>query len=460
QDKIEIPQDTIDDKLDSFFGTEEEVTTPVTEDAQLTLEEEPVVAALADSDEEIGFREDDIEQDKIEIPQDTIDDKLDSFFGAEEEVTTPVTEEAQLTLEEEPVVAALADSDEEIGFREDDIEQDKIEIPQDTIDDKLDSFFGAEEDVTTPIMEEEAQLTLEEEPIIAAITPVDVNEKKEFGDVETKVKSIEPAEESIDDKLDSFFAPDQEDSQLIIPKETIAVSDEEPFVAAIAEELPSTVTDQYAENLLKTSTEVKESLQYSPQTDTFSKQLTQYIESQKNRTIEKGFEKQHNIFQNLGDQLQQLPLISETKKTELISKCVNLIDQLRNDPLPQTQKPILQLLESVITLLPHQKLTKLPSNTMELASYLYAHISSANEESHDQAKDTLLQAIEFYTQWQKQLFESLSKAIPSIPPAIDQDNDLNHQKISSEIRQGLNELRNTLHLEIDALRKEFSGSRR
>ncbi|MDH3347961.1 MAG: hypothetical protein OEM02_07660, partial [Desulfobulbaceae bacterium] len=139
-EQIEIPKQHIDDKLDSFFGKEvqEKPLSAQTPTPPVELKEEKldIIPALADSSEEGGFDDKSLSEEQAEIPQKDIDAKLASFFD-EDKSATQVSKEIESTSEEKPVVAALADSDEEIGFREDDIEQDKIEIPQDTIDDKL-----------------------------------------------------------------------------------------------------------------------------------------------------------------------------------------------------------------------------------------------------------------------------------------------------------------------------------
>jgi len=217
--------------------------------------------------------------------------------------------------------------------------------------------------------------------------------------------------------------------------------------APVAESITESFTKQEAETTRP-----------APVPGAFGKQLNDFIESQKNHTIEKEFEKQFTLFQTIGDQIQQLPESEANERSSLISECIDLMAQFRKDPLPQTQQPILQLLESVISLLTYQDRTRLPDNTLELISYLYSHV---NTDEQDRVGYVILEAIENYTQWQKELFDNLSRSIQAIPSAIEQEDEvLDYKQISSEIRHGLNDLRSTLHREIDALRKEFSSSTR
>jgi len=117
--------------------------------------------ALADSDEEGGFNEEIVLQDIEEEPAAEIDDKLDAFFGLDEDEQeeTPATVAEDLpaddetgTQTEEPIAPALADADEEGGFREEEAVQELTEEPVAEVDDKLDAFFVDDEGTETKPM--------------------------------------------------------------------------------------------------------------------------------------------------------------------------------------------------------------------------------------------------------------------------------------------------------------------
>ncbi|MCF6238798.1 MAG: hypothetical protein L3J79_08320, partial [Candidatus Marinimicrobia bacterium] len=200
---MEAPPEELADKLDSFFGPDREQTpepeVPVEAAAPAETEEEPFVAfeaedggveeeiapALADSDDEIGFTG---EGEDLEAPPEELAGNLDAFFGPDEEITpeaaTPAEAEARIvTADELPaafeaendeaieeIAPALAGSDEVAGFAEGEGDA----APPEELTDKLDSFFGPDDDKITAAeaaeTEEEVLLTPAlEEPVAEAI---------------------------------------------------------------------------------------------------------------------------------------------------------------------------------------------------------------------------------------------------------------------------------------------------
>ena len=144
-----------------------------------------IIPALDDADEESGFREemaiDDIEKDQSM----DLEGRLDSFFGISDEEPDIAAQEAPAASleadysepDDDSVVAALSDADEdEGGFQEDRIVAELDEDPTNDLQDKLDSFFGSDE-------EPEATASLNAEP----------------------PQSDGLAGDDIDDKLDSLF---------------------------------------------------------------------------------------------------------------------------------------------------------------------------------------------------------------------------------------------------------------
>ena len=114
--------------------------------------------ALADAEEEGGFDETEIAAALPEVPSDEIEDKLDAFFGLDEEPEDAEEVEHTPLQEEMSVAPALADAEEEGGFNEDETAATLAEEPSAEIEDKLDAFFGLDEEEAqeTPAAAEES----------------------------------------------------------------------------------------------------------------------------------------------------------------------------------------------------------------------------------------------------------------------------------------------------------------
>ncbi len=158
----------LDAKLDSFFGEEPlEVVAPSlslsdeSEVAPALEDDEPIqaeltVAALSDSDIELAdvtiLQPEDVKPESLDI-----ESELDGFFSddtvvAVEDVmqttsTGPSVEEVEQSLyfgAESPVEAALADSDEDKGFSEEEALAALEYTPLEEIEENFDAFFGSE----------------------------------------------------------------------------------------------------------------------------------------------------------------------------------------------------------------------------------------------------------------------------------------------------------------------------
>jgi pilus assembly protein FimV len=209
----------LEDKLDSFFGLDEEEETPLqAEEAPLEPEEDFITPALADEDEEGGFREE-LEAEAVgEEPSDELEDKLDSFFGLDEEEPDIAVEEQDKGLEEEAdmetdtVVAALSDVDEDIegGFREEEAATALAEDPSADIQDKLDSFFGEDDIPAVGGDSEEAAAFPGADDTIPALA--DADEEEGFSE-ERVVAALDDTPADITEKLDSFFGEDTEEEK-------------------------------------------------------------------------------------------------------------------------------------------------------------------------------------------------------------------------------------------------------
>ena len=142
----------LEGQIDSLFGSAEEE-----EPAASAVDDDfdSIIPALDDADEESGFREemaiDDIEKDQAM----DLESRLDSFFGISDEEPDIEAQEAPAASPEaeysEPdndsVVAALSDADEDAaGFQADRIIAELDEDPTNDLQDKLDSFFGSDDE--------------------------------------------------------------------------------------------------------------------------------------------------------------------------------------------------------------------------------------------------------------------------------------------------------------------------
>jgi len=213
----ETPTDEIDDKLDAFFGLDED--DEKTESAPAPAAVDPdsndtsIAPALFDADEEGGFDEHKVASDLEEAPMDEIEDKLDAFFGLDEEEADEIaaaTQSGGVDKDEVSVLPALADADEEEDATlEDTTVASPGEKPSAEIEDKLDAFFGLDEESSAepaPALSESA----DEDSIMPALA--DADEEGGFNE-ETVVAGLteEPSPE-IEDKLDAFFSLDEEET--------------------------------------------------------------------------------------------------------------------------------------------------------------------------------------------------------------------------------------------------------
>ena len=161
----EAPPEELAERLEFFFGSDDEVGSfegtepPVAEEreekipsvsgeeAEWLEAEEEIVPALAGSPEEGGFG---IEEEPEEPPA-GMAEKLEDFFGVEEPAAE--AEPVALAAEEEPdIMPALAGESEESEIME--------ETPPDELKDKLEYFFGAEEETAEEFPEGEEEVLL------------------------------------------------------------------------------------------------------------------------------------------------------------------------------------------------------------------------------------------------------------------------------------------------------------
>ncbi len=206
----EVPSDEIDDKLDAFFGLdEEEEEEKRLESTFESVQEEAVAPALADAEEEGGFNEDETVTTLAEEPSAEIEDKLDAFFGLDEDEEKEFTPTEDENVDDELVIApALADAEEEGGFNEDEAVATMTEEPSAEIEDKLDAFFGLDEEEEKEFTPTE-QENVDDELVIAPAL-ADAEEEGGFNEDEAVATMTEEPSAEIEDKLDAFFGLDTE----------------------------------------------------------------------------------------------------------------------------------------------------------------------------------------------------------------------------------------------------------
>jgi pilus assembly protein FimV len=216
----ETPTDEIDDKLDAFFGLDEEEEPEAENKAVAGAPEKDagIAPALFDADEEGGFDEHEVAADLEEAPMDEIEDKLDAFFGLDEEESDEIaaaTKSGAVEQDELSVLPALADAEEEGGFDEDTAVASLTEEPSAEIEDKLDAFFGLDEEETEQDKEPASVEQAIEEDVMPALA--DADEEGGF-DEDTVVAGLSEAPSpEIEDKLDAFFGLDEEEATESVP---------------------------------------------------------------------------------------------------------------------------------------------------------------------------------------------------------------------------------------------------
>lgn len=219
----EEPAADLEGKLDSLFGSSEN-----TEPEPALDEEESFTPALEDADEEAGFNEEVVAEGIADGPSEELEGKLDSFFGISEEEPDidnepALVEEDTEVMVDDSVVAALSDAEEkaEGGFREEEVVAELSEDPSEALQDKLDSFFGSDDEepadsstaaVEPALAEEELDSFFAEEDSTIAPALAGSDETTGFNEDEEGSDVAQATKGELDSNLDSFFAEDNEET--------------------------------------------------------------------------------------------------------------------------------------------------------------------------------------------------------------------------------------------------------
>ena len=310
----EAPTDEIDDKLDAFFGLDEDEPDAADETVAVAPEKEAGIApALFDADEEGGFDEHEVAADLEEAPMDEIEDKLDAFFGLDEEETDEIaaaTKSGEVEQDDLAVLPALADADEDSGFDEETAVASLSDEPSAEIEDKLDAFFGLDEEETGGEEPEPALAEAADDAIMPALA--DADEEGGF-DEDTVVAGLseEPSPE-IEDKLDAFFSLDEEETPETAPADT----DKQQLFTALGTGLAGLAAGVSAAKL----TETKESIDTLRQDASLATEQTILLDLlEATLTLLPEGEEQPPAMKELLTSLQGQIEQKETKSTQLLS---------------------------------------------------------------------------------------------------------------------------------------------
>ena len=238
---LEAALTDVDQEADDTLDFGEDLFLADDEDQSPVDDKDLVAPALAEADEEGGFREEIESAGLADEPTAELEDKLDSFFGVSEEdqdidsaPAAASTQQAEPENEDETVVSALADVDDELegGFREEEVSAELVDDSTGDIQDKLDSFFGTDKELVSEVAPAQESKTTDEEPLEEEIESffteeetseadqrltetepalADVDEISGFDEQEAVKDLADSAMEDIDDKLDSFFDEGKEE---------------------------------------------------------------------------------------------------------------------------------------------------------------------------------------------------------------------------------------------------------
>ena len=384
-------------------------------DEDLEEAEAPFLSALSDAEIPEGREEQALELETA-VPDGNVFDiqsKLDSFFAdADEEpveaaapASTAVDEiEQELFFDEEDnVQAALADSAEERGFSEEAEVAALSFTPLDEIEEKLDFFFGSDTEEESDTALAMGDVTMR--PPLEEALDLTVGAPETVADIAPALSGLDADEQEVEEDLALLADDDETDGEL-----SGALDDF--FAESTAAESPlSTPVDELTSAL--------EATMADDQPDSAEIQLAA-----------------------LG---ALLPAVVRTPSRDNIVKAVEAIVALKQLDLSATQLALVQLLESVLTLLIRLP-TKEDAATEKLVNHLYQQLIA----EHGQL-DVLAEAVGRYTTWLQQA----ATIMPVVPVASDQDQETSFTYTGKELYFELAELRSHIRDEFVKLRREL-----
>ena len=421
---------------------------PVAALADVNPEEEEPLELLALSDAEAPTESPDFRREDSETDQDTLDiqSKLDTFFAdavehpvEPEKTDRPSVEEIEQSLffnEETGIESALADSEEERGFSEEEAAAAFDYTPMEEIEEKLDFFFGTDTTEEPPAMTER-----ETEPA-AEISWLE-EEEKPSGSTGIPEQSLDlvfeetPEEATIAPALSEFALPDAADK-----KEELSFADDE-------------VLDVELEGALDFFFDANEDDEEDADQTTVD-ELTQTLEASIDAgpaiAADVGWNEQAAaLTPEESRQIQLaalgalLPGTVRTLSREKVAESTQLIATLQNTGLPSGPQALLQLLNSVISLL-----VRLPKKddaaTEKLVNFLYQHLLDGQDRP-----EILPEAVTRFTAW----LQDASAIMPLVPTETGQAIEPHFEYTAKELYFELSELRAHIREEFTKLRHEM-----
>lgn len=355
-----------------------------------------------------------------------IQSKLDDFFAlASEESEEPESppgdveaiEQALFSADESGIEPALADSEEGQGFTEPMAAVDAT--PMEEIVEKLDFFFGteAEEAAAVDLNKSDASpidaLRQPDETFSASADTLEASLARIFDD-EQEEPAMPPA-------LDQFELPEE-------LKEVDRSGLAAPVIAA-----------NDLEGALDLFFETAEGEGIEPAADT----LTEALEA----TIAEG-----QASADMGSKIQfaalgaLLPMIVRAPAHERIAESAELFAALKKSGLASEQQALLQLLESIVTMLVRLP-TKDAAATEKLVNYLYEHLLQEHC-----SPETLAEAVGRFTSWLQQA-GAIMPLIPTVSGGPEQEPQFAYT--AKELYFELSEMRTHIREEFKKLRHEL-----
>jgi len=387
-------------------------------------EQDGIEAALSGAEEPLDQSEFDLEREEAGTSENSLEiqNKLDSFFADIEEApqeTVPTSETMAEAIEqslffneEESVQAALADSEEEHGFSEEEEVAALNFTPMDEIEEKLDFFFGTDAD---------------EEPIAEEPLPETISHDALETSLELSFEELE-AEPGIDPALAGFAGQEPAEEEAI---DADKGQGDEEFAGTFDHFFPDTQEEQ-----TESSAAVVDELTLALETTIGEHMQPPPVEPAEIQLAALG---------------ALLPLVVRTPSRENIAESTAVITGLKQTELSAVQQSLVQLLDAVVTMLVRLP-TKDDGATEKLVNYLYEQLIT----THDHQPDVLPEAISRFTAWLRQA----SAIMPVVPAASgDQEREPQFAYTAKELYFELSELRTHIREEFAKLRHELHHHR-
>ncbi len=349
----------LDDQLYTFFEEDEQETEKseqktktqtIEKDIFTDPESMETAPALSDTDEISSFNE---EKSGAKISNESlmeIDDRLDAFFGENEQETEKSEQKTKTQTIEKDIFTdpesmetapALSDTDEISSFNE---EKSGAKISNESlmeIDDRLDAFFGENEQETEKSEQKTKTQTIEKdiftdpESMETAPALSDTDEISSFNEEKSGAKISNESLMEIDDKLDAFF---EEDRTKEVPEKDETVI--EPDLSTNLSRLFITSSPEIIKQNRKTVKDLLDSSAHNPETtallhfiDSTLALLPKETEKISEDTVELLDFLQHNINQQIDD-----PELIAVVIARFTSWHKNLIEETFHPKIPTLEK--------------------------------------------------------------------------------------------------------------------------